>query len=137
MQGEEDVNQGGAPRPASRGRAGQHLRQRGAARRGVVAAAASVDACNFFRPAAAGRAPVDRGHQAGASAGRGARVEPGLSLGAVSRVRPSRSAVPAPALHRYDPAPHAGGPIDVLLSGLPEIARRPPERGVPDGRAPY
>ena len=92
--------------------------------RAAVAASARVDDRDGGRRAARVRRPSGRGDQARADDGDRSGRRRDLPIVAVPRLRSrGRARVREPRLRRHHQAAHAGGPVDVLLSRLPAVAR--------------
>jgi hypothetical protein len=121
----KDVAQGGVAGSAGGGGTRQHLRQRGAPRRRLIAAETGIDPRDSRRRSARGRSPPGGRYQARPREGDLTPVGGRLSHFAVSRLRPTRRTMSEEEVRRLDSAPHAGGTIDLLLPGVPAVVAVP------------
>ena len=119
--GEEDSAEGGAARPACRGRNRQHLCVRGTARGAALAVPAGADHCNTGRRAA-GDGPSARACDQAGPGSRHRRRDATRAVLPFPGLRPQRPAVSETRLRRRHPAAYASRPLDVLLPALPALA---------------
>ena len=140
LRGQEDEPQGGAAGPARRGRARQHLCLRSAASRAAVAQAHRRDH-RRARPARRTSAPngwstrikavLNDAIKAGGSSLRDHKLtdgELGMFQHHFPRLRPRGRKMPHARLPRHRQTHRAERPLDVLLSGVPEIIIRERQR---------
>ena len=120
VRGETCQPESGAARSAGRRRGRQHLRERGAAPRRVVANAARLDNCDGRRSAQTSGGAAGRGDQSGLERRDRATgaTEPQRQ---VSGLRTRRRAMSPARVRRQSTADNASGAIHLLLSEVPEM----------------